>query len=70
MTQMRQIGAQKLLYGQNPLANLVGDQTARGAISPEAARDTMTREAIRRREARRKALRSGPLGLLRAIEAI
>lgn len=64
---MLKIGAQKLLFGENPLLDLMGQASARGAMSVEAARETLTRQAIRRKEARRREYRSGLQGLRQAL---
>lgn len=45
---MKAIGAQRLLYGENPLLQLIAVSDKPGALRPSVARATMTRDAIAR----------------------
>ncbi len=63
------IGQPRLLMAKMDWEKLFTSANPPGAISPENARETLTRQAIRRKEERRKAYRSGVSGLLASIRA-
>lgn len=51
---MRAIGAMRLLYGSNPLLQLIAEGDKPGALRPSVARATMTRYAIARQRRNRQ----------------
>lgn len=55
---MSAIGALRLLYGENPLLQLIAESEKPGALRPSVARGTMTREARARERRRRLQVRS------------
>lgn len=67
---LREIGGQRLLLAQLNWDRFNASASPPGALNPDVARDSMTRQAIRRKESRRKALRSGHSGLSRAIAGL
>ncbi len=69
MERLRRIGAQRLLDRGINWDTLITSVDRPGAVTPENAKETLTRSAIRRKEARQKAFRSGASGLLTAIRA-
>lgn len=69
---LKPLGATRLLYGKSPLLallELMNQPEAKGALAPRTAHASLSRQAIRRKELRRKSMRSGHLGLARAIAA-
>jgi hypothetical protein len=66
---IRALGAKRLLLAQMDWDRLFSSATPPGAPTPEVAKASLTRHAIRQKEQRRKALRSGIHGLKRAILA-
>ena len=63
------IDGRRLLFARMSWDRLFSSANPPGAISPNSAHASLTRNAQRRKHARQKALRSGPIGLLRAIRA-
>lgn len=64
---LRRIGAERLLDRGINWENMVKSANPPGAMTPENACETLTRQAIRRKEARRRAFRSGLTGLRAAL---
>lgn len=65
-----EIGAKRLLLAQMNWERLFSSASPPGAPTATVARETLTRAAIRRKEAARRAFRSGVSGLARAIRAV
>ena len=63
------IGQPRLLLARMDWEKLFTSDNPPGAVSPSIARETLTRQAIRRKEDRRRAYRSGVSGLIAAIRA-
>jgi hypothetical protein len=64
----KEVGATRLLLAQMDWDRLYDSAPAPvSRPSPSQAKSSLTREASRRRWARQKALRSGPIGLARAL---
>ncbi len=63
------IGQPRLLIARMNWEKLYTSANPPGAAAPSIARETLTRQAIRRKEGRRRAYRSGMSGLARAIRA-
>lgn len=63
------IGEPRLLAARMDWEKLFSSANPPGAVTPSIARETLTRQAIRRKEDRRRAYRSGMPGLLSAIRA-
>jgi hypothetical protein len=63
------LGAMRLLLARMDWDRLFSSANPPGAMTPTVARETLTRHAIRRKESRRRALRSGNRGLASAIRA-
>jgi hypothetical protein len=63
------IGQPRLLLAKMDWEKLYSSANPPGAVAPSVARDTLTRQAIRRKENARRAYRSGIGGLARAIRA-
>jgi hypothetical protein len=63
----RRIGAFRLLLARLDWERLFSSANPPGASTPANARETLTRQANRRRWERQRALRSGVHGLARAI---
>src|SRR5689334_14236955 len=62
------IGQPRLLLARMDWEKLFSSANPPGAVDPSLARETLTRQAIRRKEERRRAFRSGVSGLARAIK--
>jgi len=63
------IGEPRLLIARMDWEKLFSSANPPGAVAPSLARETLTRQAIRRKEERRRAFRSGTSGLTNAIRA-
>src|SRR5678815_3530198 len=63
---VRAIGAQRLLHARMDWERLFSSANPPGAVTPTVAREKLTRQAIRRKEERRKSLRSGARGFVNA----
>jgi hypothetical protein len=61
------LGARQLLMRGMNWERLFSSANPPGAMSPESAREQLTRLAVRKQLARRKAFRSGARGLLTAL---
>lgn len=61
------IGQPRLLLARMDWEKLFSSANPPGAVAPSIARETLTRQAIRRKEDRRRAFRSGMSGLLASI---
>lgn len=63
------MGQPRLLMARMDWEKLFSSANPPGAVAPSMARETLTRQAIRRKEERRRAFRSGASGLLASIRA-
>lgn len=66
-TRLRAVDGQRLLLAQLDWNRFNASANPPGAVAPDVARDSLTRQAIRRKEARRRSYRSGLNGLTAAI---
>jgi hypothetical protein len=60
----------RLLMARMDWEKLFSSANPPGAVAPGMARETLTRQANRRKEQRRRALRSGNAGFLRSLAAL
>lgn len=67
---LRRVGAVNMLYAHVNWESLFASADPPGAPSPDVARGSFTRDALRSHHQRRQALRSGHAGLARAILAL
>jgi len=65
---LRKVDGQRLRFAAMAWERLFSSASPPGAVTPSVARASLTRQALSRKAEAQKAARSGPKGLLRALQ--